>query len=150
MTGKGATIDVGAWLRDLGLGQYEAVFRENEIDVDILPELTEPHLEKLGMPLGHRIRLLKAISNLEASEKSAAAVAPAPEPLPHSPGQPIPEAVGERRHLTVMFCDLVDSTGIAAKLDAEEWRDLVGAYLDAASAAVTEMGAKSPRSSATG
>ena len=142
MTSKGATIDVGAWLRDLGLGQYEAVFRENEIDVDILPELTEPHLEKLGMPLGHRIRLLKAISNLEASEKSAAAVAPAPEPLPHSPGPPIPEAVGERRHVTVMFCDLVDSTGIAAKLDAEEWRDLVGAYLDAASAAVTEMGGK--------
>ena len=55
---------------------------------------------------------------------------------------PAPEATGERRHVTVMFCDLVDSTGIAAKLDAEEWRDLVGAYLDAASAAVTEMGGK--------
>jgi class 3 adenylate cyclase len=51
-----------------------------------------------------------------------------------------PEAAGERRYLTVMFCDLVDSTGISAELDAEEWRDLVGAYLDAASAAVTEMG----------
>src|SRR4029077_8938771 len=92
MTSKGATIDVGAWLRDLGLGQYEAVFRENEIDIDILPELTESHLEKLGMPLGHRIRLLKAISNLEASEKSAGAVAPAPEPVPtaHAPRPPIP------------------------------------------------------------
>jgi class 3 adenylate cyclase len=55
---------------------------------------------------------------------------------------PVPEAAGERRHVTVMFCDLVDSTGIAARLDAEEWRDLVGAYLDAASAAVTEMGGK--------
>ena len=110
MTSKGATIDVGAWLRDLGLGQYEAAFRENEIDIDILPELTEPHLEKLGVPLGHRIRLLKAISNLEASEKSAVAVAPAPEPLPtaHATGPPIPEAFGERRHVTVMFCDLVD------------------------------------------
>jgi class 3 adenylate cyclase len=52
------------------------------------------------------------------------------------------EAAGERRHVTVLFCDLVDSTGIAAKLDAEEWRDLVGAYLDAASTAVTEMGGK--------
>jgi class 3 adenylate cyclase len=50
--------------------------------------------------------------------------------------------MGERRHVTVMFCDLVDSTGIAAKLDAEEWRDLVGAYIDAASAAVVEMGGK--------
>jgi class 3 adenylate cyclase len=48
--------------------------------------------------------------------------------------------MGERRHVTVMFCDLVDSTGIAAKLDAEEWRDLVGAYIDAASAAIVEMG----------
>jgi class 3 adenylate cyclase/predicted ATPase len=139
MTSKGATIDVGAWLRDLGLGQYEAAFRHNEIDIDILPELTEPHLEKLGVPLGHRIRLLKAISNLEASERSAV-----PEPLPtaQATGPPIPEAVGERRHVTVMFCDLVDSTGIAARLDAEEWRDLVGAYLDAASSAVTEIGGK--------
>jgi class 3 adenylate cyclase len=57
-------------------------------------------------------------------------------------GPLIPEAAGERRHVTVMFCDLVDSTGIAAKLDAEEWRDLVGAYLDAASAAVAEMTGK--------
>jgi class 3 adenylate cyclase len=144
MTSKGATIDVGAWLRDLGLGQYEAAFRENEIDIDILPELTEVHLEKLGIPLGHRIRLLKTIANLEASKRSAVAVAPAPEPLPavQVTGQPIPEAAGERRHIAVMFCDLVDSTGIAAKLDAEEWRDLVGAYLDAASAAVAEMGGK--------
>jgi SAM domain (Sterile alpha motif) len=72
-------------------------FRENEIDIDILPELTEAHLEKLGMPLGHRIRLLKTIANLEASERSAVAVAPAPEPLPtvQVTGQPIPEAAGE-------------------------------------------------------
>jgi class 3 adenylate cyclase len=54
----------------------------------------------------------------------------------------VAEAAGERRHVTVMFCDLVDSTGIAAKLDAEEWRDLVGAYLDATSTAVVEMGGK--------
>src|SRR6516225_5799878 len=142
MTSKGATIDVGDWLQDLGLGQYEAAFRQNEIDIDVLPELTEPHLEKLGVPLGHRLRLLKAISNLEASKRSAAAVAAAPEPLAtaQATGPSIPEAVGERRYLTVMFCDLVGSTGIASKLDAEEWRDLVGAYLGAATAAVTEMG----------
>ena len=116
MTSKGAIIDVGAWLRDLGLGQYEAAFRENEIDIDILPELTEPHLEKLGVPLGHRIRLLKAISNLGASERSAVAMAPAPELLPTAQtGPPIPEAVGERRHVTVMFCDLVDSTGTSQR-----------------------------------
>ena len=59
-----------------------------------------------------------------------------------STSPPTPEAASERRRVTVMFCDLVDSTGIAVKLDAEEWRDLVGAYLDAASAAVLEMGGK--------
>ena len=78
MTGKGATIDIGAWLRDHWLGQYEATFRQNEIDVDILPALTESHLEKLGVPLGHRIRLLKAIADLEAGDRSAAAPGPCP------------------------------------------------------------------------
>jgi SAM domain (Sterile alpha motif) len=70
MTGKGASIDIGAWLRGQGLGQYEATFRQNEIEVDILPELTEPDLEKLGVPLGHRKRLLKAIANLEATSST--------------------------------------------------------------------------------
>ena len=59
-----------------------------------------------------------------------------------------PQDSAERRHLTVMFCDLVDSTGISARLDAEEWRDVVGAYLDAASAAVVEMGGKFAKVSA--
>jgi class 3 adenylate cyclase len=63
-------------------------------------------------------------------------------PAATTPVAPPAEAAGERRHVTVMFCDLVDSTSIAAKLDAEEWRDLVGAYLDAASTAVTELGGK--------
>src|SRR5271170_7909122 len=95
--------------------------------------------------LGHRKKLLEAIADL------AGAPATAPEPPPAAPPviataeapQPIPAAIdatGERRYLTVMFCDLVDSTGISAQLDAEEWRDLVGSYLDAASAAVTDMG----------
>jgi class 3 adenylate cyclase/predicted ATPase len=137
-------MDVGVWLRGLGLGQYEATFRESEIDIDVLPELTEPDLEKLGVPLGHRKRLLKAITNLGETEKLGAALGPAPAPSPTAqaiaPRQL--ETAGERRHVTVLFCDLVDSTGIAARLDAEEWRDLVGGYLDMASAAVTDMGGK--------
>ena len=64
-------MDVGSWLRSLALGQYEAVFRANEIDADILPELTEVDLEKLDVPLGHRKRLLRAISGLAAGEPSA-------------------------------------------------------------------------------
>jgi class 3 adenylate cyclase len=100
-------------------------------------------LEKLGVVLGDRRKMLRAITNLGKTVDAA----------PSSPSRPVPpiavptvtpptEAAGERRHVTVIFCDLVDSTGISAKLDAEEWRDLVGAYLDAASAAVTEMGGK--------
>ena len=58
-------MDVASWLRSLNLGQYEAVFRESEIDADILPELTDQDLEKLGVPLGHRKRLLKAIAKSE-------------------------------------------------------------------------------------
>jgi class 3 adenylate cyclase len=65
---------------------------------------------------------------------------PAPPPAATPTAAPVALAVGERRHVTVMFCDLVGSTSISAGLDAEDWRDLVGAYLDAATAAVTEMG----------
>ncbi len=67
------TMDIGGWLRGLGLGQYETTFRENEIDAEVLPELTESDLSQLGVPLGHRKRLLKAIAALGAAEKAAAA-----------------------------------------------------------------------------
>ena len=124
-------MDVGAWLRGLGLGQYETAFRESEIDAEVLPDLTEGDLNQLGVPLGHRKRLLKAIAALGNAEKTPKPSGPAPASSP---------ATAERRPITVMFCDLVGSTSMAAKLDAEDWRDLVGAYLDEASAAVTGLG----------
>jgi SAM domain (Sterile alpha motif)/Adenylate and Guanylate cyclase catalytic domain len=114
-------MDIGGWLRGLRLGQYEATFRESEIDGEVLPELTESDLSQLGVPLGHRKRLLKAFAALGAVEKAAATVA---EPLRKdavSPG-------GERRQLTVMFCDLVGSTALSEKLDPEELRSLLHAY----------------------
>ena len=88
-------------------------------------------IRELSGAIRHRRRLPRRAQKAKASprRRDAAPVKSAP-----------PSVAGERRHVTVMFCDLVDSTGIAAQLDAEEWRDLVGAYLDAASAAVTEMG----------
>jgi class 3 adenylate cyclase len=132
-------MDIVVWLRSLGLGKYEAAFRENEITEKVLPNLTAEDLKELGVAaLGHRRTLLDAIAALrnDASVQTPPlAAAPAP-PI----STPAAEAVGERRHVTVMFCDLVGSTSISAGLDAEDWRDLVGAYLDAASAAVTEMG----------
>ena len=122
-------MDVGAWLRGLGLGQYETMFRESEIDAEVLPDLTDGDLSQLGVPLGHRKRLLKAIAALGTTETAAKPARPGSSP-----------ATAERRPITVMFCDLVGSTSMAAKLDAEDWRDLVGAYLDEASAAVTGLG----------
>jgi class 3 adenylate cyclase/predicted ATPase len=144
MTSKGGTIDIGAWLQDLGLGEYEATFRENAINAKVLPNLTAEDLKDMGIGIvGHRRTLLDAIAVLRTGA-DAKAPPPSSTLLPTAPiaAASTPEAAGERRHITVMFCDLVDSTGIAARLDAEEWRDLVGAYLDAASAAVTEMGGK--------
>ena len=99
-------MDVGGWLRSLGLGQYEALFRASEIDTDILPELTDVDLEKLGVPLGHRKRLLRAISGLTLAAPAASAGA-----TPHD--------AAERRQLTVMFCDLVGSTPLSVRLDPE-------------------------------
>ena len=108
-------MDVAAWLRGLGLERYEPTFRENEIDWDVLPELTESDLEKLGLPLGPRKKLLKAIAAL-----STEATAVALEAVP-SPGTATREA--ERRQLTVLFCDLVGSTELSARLDPEDLRD---------------------------
>ena len=123
-------MDVGSWLRSLGFEQYEALFRENDIDAEVLSDLTDADLEKLGVTLGHRKRVLKAIAILGATE---------PVAKPTTPRSSATESA-ERRPITVMFCDLVGSTSLAAKLDAEDWRDLVGAYLDEASAAVTGLG----------
>jgi class 3 adenylate cyclase/tetratricopeptide (TPR) repeat protein len=138
------TMDVGDWLRSLGLAQHEAVFRDNGVEVDVLVELSDSDLEKLGVLLGHRRRMQKAIANLGAAPAGAVERAAPPAPL-EPVMRPVPTSLAateaaERRHLTVMFCDLVGSTSISAKLDAEDWRDLVGGYLDAASAAVTRMG----------
>ena len=125
-------MDVGAWLRSLGLAQYEALFRQNDIDAEVLGDLTDADLEKLGLTLGHRKRLLKAIASLDGAEPVAKPTSPAPPSLSTD--------AAERRPITIMFCDLVGSTNLAARLDAEDWRNLVGAYLDEAAAAVTGLG----------
>ena len=112
----GAAMDVGEWLRGLGLGQYEANFRDNKIDADLLPRLTGDDLKDIGVSaLGDRLRLLDAIAALASAKRPADVPASLPRPAP-SKGR---EASAERRPITVMFCDLVGSTSLAAKLDAE-------------------------------
>ena len=122
-------MDIVVWLRSLGLEKYEPVFRENEIDADVLPELTELDLEKLGMPLGHRKRLLKAIAaiNNDASAKtpSVDATTTSSASSTHSTHS---EDRAERRQVTVMFSDLVGSTALSARMDPEDLREVISAY----------------------
>ena len=140
-------MDVAAWLKNLSLGQYEAAFRDNAIDGDLLPSLTAEDLRDLGVTIvGHRRKLLDAIAALGAASRPAAPPAAAGPPATlsaramSSQPQPGSGADAERRPITVMFCDLVGSTSLAAKLDPEDWRNLVNTYLDEASKAVAGLG----------
>jgi class 3 adenylate cyclase len=130
-------MDVDGWLRNLGLDKYEAAFRENGIDEQVLRHVTAEDLREMGVAtVGDRRKLLAAIADLAAPAPSTESRQP-----PSSSVQPkTPELTAERRPITVTFCDLVGSTGLAAKLDPEDWRNLVNAYLDEASVAVTELG----------
>src|SRR5216684_3026440 len=114
-------MDVGGWLKGLGLGKYEQVFVANAIDSDVLPELTEGDFEKLGIPLGDRKRLMKAISSLGVGSAGAA--------IGREVGTGSQEVQpAERRHLTVMICDLVGSTALSARLDPEDMGAVIDAY----------------------
>ena len=112
-------MDIGEWLRSLGLERYEQAFRENEIDLRVLPELTADDLKELGVAaIGHRRLLLKRIAGL----------APLAATSEDGEARPRPLIEAERRQLTVMFCDLVGSTPLATSFDPEDLRDILGAY----------------------
>jgi class 3 adenylate cyclase len=110
---------VTEWLESIGLSEYAQRFAENGVDLSVLRDLTDQDLKDLGVLLGHRRKILRAIAELEdgARFKSAVRVA-----------EPTRTDQAERRHLTVMFCDLVGSTSLAARLDPEDMRALIGAY----------------------
>ena len=137
-------MDVAAWLKNLGLEQYETAFRDNAIDGVLLPSLTAEDLKDLGVTIvGHRRKLQDAIAALGAVSKPPPPADPAVTlhaPVVASRPQSRSGANAERRPITVMFCDLVGSTSLAATLDAEDWRDLVGAYLDDAAKAIGQYG----------
>jgi class 3 adenylate cyclase len=109
-------VNVSQWLKNIGLEQYEGLFRSNDIDGNVLPKLTGDDLKEIGVAsLGHRKRLLDAIAALSAADAPAPAHVSAPE----------------RRQLTVMFVDLVGSTALSVQLDPEDMRDLIHAYQNA-------------------
>jgi class 3 adenylate cyclase len=113
-------VDIGAWLRALGLQQYEQSFRDNAIDPEVLPALTEADLEKLDVLLGHRKKMLAAIAKLGKTRLIT--------DLPRVGEDRFAISAAERRQLTVMFCDLVGSTELASRLDPEDLRAIIGAY----------------------
>jgi class 3 adenylate cyclase len=131
-------MDVASWLRSLGLEQYEAVFRKNEIDESVLPDLTEDHLRELGFPLGARLKILKAVAALG---KHAEATSPSAHSAtsPTIPGL-TPEDRAERRQVTVMFSDLVGSTALSTRMDPEDLREVISAYQKCVAETVQRFG----------
>jgi class 3 adenylate cyclase len=111
---------IADWLEKLGMSEYAGRFAENRIDLSVLQELTDQDLKDLGVVLGDRRKLLRAIRDL-AGERPTITTAIATTATP-------PQDYAERRQLTVMFCDLVGSTALSARLDPEELREIIGAY----------------------
>ena len=119
-------MDIVVWLRSLGLGKYEAIFRENDIDEAVLPSLTHENLKELGVAsFGHRVKLLDAIAALrsDASGKTPSVDAATTSSTPSAH----PEDRAERRQVTVMFSDLVGSTALSARMDPEDLREVISA-----------------------
>ena len=128
-------MDLGDWLRSLGLAQYEAAFRDNDIDDTVLPSLTAEDLKDLGIrTVGHRRKLLDAIALLRAEP-----AAKAPFEIPSTPA-PRSQDIAERRHVTVMFSDLVGSTALAARMDPEDLREVISAYQKCVAETVQRFG----------
>ena len=112
---------IADWLEKLGMSEYAQCFAENRIDVSVLPDLTDQDLEKLGVFLGDRRKMLRAIANLEAVDAPIAVVTTAP-------ATPRSVDTAERRQVTVMFSDLVGSTALSARMDPEDLREIISAY----------------------
>src|ERR1700739_3993856 len=132
-------MDLGGWLRSLGLEKYEAPFRENEINERVLPSLTAEDLKELGVTaLGHRRILLDAIAALrnDASGKTPSVDAATTSSTPSAQ----PEDRAERRQVTVMFCDLVGSTALSARMDPEDLREVISAYQKCVAETVGRLG----------
>src|SRR5215831_10878893 len=127
-------MDIAEWLRGLGLDQYLPAFRANDVDGEVLSRLTAEDLRELGVAsIGHRRRLLDAIAALAAAQPLGE-----PSAAPASARDTVSSA--ERRQLTVMFCDLVGSTELSARLDPEDLRGIIGAYHRGATEIVESFG----------
>jgi class 3 adenylate cyclase len=111
---------IADWLKELGMAEYAQRFADDDIDLDVLPELTEQDFDRLGVSVGHRRKMLRAI-------RALADTAPATPQAPVA-ATPVPQDRTERRQLTVTFCDLVGFTALSSRIDPEELREIMGAY----------------------
>jgi class 3 adenylate cyclase len=111
---------IAEWLGSLGLSEYGDRFAENGIDISVLRDLTDQDLKEIGVLLGHRRKMMRAIAELAASTPAM--------PRPAEASEPMPRDDAERRQLTVMFTDLVGSTALSTRLDPEDLRSVIGAY----------------------
>src|SRR5215471_2378213 len=119
---------IADWLEKLGMSEYAQRFAENRIDLSVLPDLTDLHLKDLGLPLGDRLKMLRAIRELS----DTGSVPPQPEPRSQDSA--------ERRQVTVMFSDLVGSTALSARMDPEDLREVISAYQKCVASTVQRFG----------
>jgi class 3 adenylate cyclase len=124
---------VADWLEKLGLGQYAQRFAENDISFSVLPDLTDQDLKDIGVSLGHRRQLLRAIAELTTGEKES------PKPAVASAASVAPQDTAERQ-VTVMFSDLVGSTALSARMDPEDLREIISAYQKCVAETVKRFG----------
>jgi predicted ATPase/class 3 adenylate cyclase len=124
-------LDIDGWLRGIGLEQYAQTFRDNAIDADVLRDLTDEHLRELGLPLGARLKLLRAVAALGTSEQTPASQEITP---------PAARTDAERRQVTVMFSDLVGSTALSTRMDPEDLREVISAYQKCVAETVRRFG----------
>src|SRR6266508_4622109 len=138
------TTDLAEWLGRHGLDQYAQTFAENNIEVSVLPDLTENDLKKLGVSLGHRKKLLRAIEALTATRQPTGTTSAVLDVIVTSPPLLQPREA-EFRQITVMFCDLVGSTQLSEKLDPEDLQKLLDAYRGECSTAIRRYGGEVAR-----
>ena len=123
-------MDIDGWLRGIGLEQYAQTFRDNAIDADVLCDLTDEHLREFGLPLGARLKLLRAVAALSTGQT----------PVSPEITTPAPRTDAERRQVTVMFSDLVGSTALSARMDPEDLREVISAYQKCVAETVRRFG----------
>jgi class 3 adenylate cyclase len=130
-------MDIGGWLRGLGLDEYETAFRENKVDAAVLPKLTAEDLKDLGVAaVGDRRKLLEAIQGLGWATKSV----PTSVEAASITAAPNKDTAAERRQVTVMFSDLVGSTALSTRMDPEDLREVISAYQKCVAETVQRFG----------